>query len=378
MLPPPLKRSLLTLALAMSAGPVLAQAASSSAGASALASASAPATTQRTTVEQDNLWDIAGQLAPVLGATRQQVMVAVLRRNPEAFVKGNIHRLRRGVPLVLPGRAEVLSEDRALSVALVADHLKAMRGGQVLAPLPPVSAAAVPGTVPATPAVPPAVPAPASAPPPSAVPSAALPAKVPVPASAAVVAAPAPASAPVAAPASAVEQPVAPASANPPDTRPSDAAVDVPDAASGSSGAVPAVLPWLLGLGAVAGGVILWRRRRVGFLPDAPAQPDFSPTLSATRSGGPRVFDISNAAADVARSVETSRAATQLVRSAQSPADEVDVARIVEQAAIKLEIARASLDVGRTDAARALLQAVVREGSGRHAAEAAEILARLG
>lgn len=372
MLPPPLKRSLLTLALALSAGPVLAQAASSS------ASASAPVATQRTTVEQDNLWDIAGQLAPVLGATRQQVMVAVLRRNPEAFVKGNIHRLRRGVPLVLPGRAEVLSEDRALSVALVADHLKAMRGGQVLAPLPPVSAAAVPGTVPATPAVPPAVPAPASAPPPSAVPSAALPAKVPVPASAAVVAAPAPASAPVAAPASAVEQPVAPASANPPDTRPSDAAVDVPDAASGSSGAVPAVLPWLLGLGAVAGGVILWRRRRVGFLPDAPAQPDFSPTLSATRSGGPRVFDISNAAADVARSVETSRAATQLVRSAQSPADEVDVARIVEQAAIKLDIARASLEVGRPEAARALLQAVVREGSGRHAAEAAEILARLG
>lgn len=173
---------------------------------------------------------------------------------------------------------------------------------------------------------------------------------------------------------------MAPASANPPDTRPSDAAADVPDAASaaGGSGAVPAVLPWLLGLGAVAGGLILWRRRRAGFQPDAPAQPDFSPTLSATRSGGPRVFDISNAAAEVARSVETSRAATQLVRSEQSPVDEVDVARIVEQAAIKLEIARASLDVGRTDAARALLQAVVREGSGRHAAEAAEILARLG
>lgn len=372
MLPPPLKRSLLTLALAVSAGPVLAQAAPSSAGASA--SASAPATTQRTTVEQDNLWDIAGQLAPTLGATRQQVMVAVLRRNPDAFVKGNIHRLRRGVPLVLPGRAQVLAEDRALSVALVADHLKAMRGGQVLAPLPPVSAA-VSGTVPA----------PASAPPPPAAPSATLPAKVPAPASAASVVAPAPASAPasapVAAPASAVEQPVAPASANPPDTRPSGAAAaDVPDAASaaGGSGAVPAVLPWLLGLGAVAGGLILWRRRRAGFQPDAPAQPDFSPTLSATRSGSPRVFDISNAAAEVARSVETSRAATQLVRSEQSPADEVDVARIVEQAAIKLEIARASLDVGRTDAARALLQAVVREGSGRHAAEAAEILARLG
>ena len=41
-------------------------------------------------------------------------------------------------------------------------------------------------------------------------------------------------------------------------------------------------------------------------------------------------------------------------------------------------IARASLELGRMDAARALLQAVMREGSGRHAAEAAEILARMG
>jgi FimV-like protein len=319
--------------------------------------------TQRTTVEQDNLWDIAGQLAPALGATRQQVMVAVLRRNPDAFVKGNIHRLRRGVPLVLPERAEVLAEDRALSVALVADHLKAMRGSAVLAPLPLVSAAAV---VPA-PVAPASAPTPPAAP---STPSVAPPA--PVPASAVVVPVP-----PASAPASAAEPA---ASAIPPDTRPSDAPADAAGAASAAvgGGTVPGVLPWLLALGAVAGGVILWRRRRAGFQPDTPAQPDFSSTLSATRSGGPRVFDISNAAAEVARSVETSQAATQLVHSQSAPADEMDVAQIVEQAAIKLDIARASLEVGRPEAARALLQAVVREGSGRHAAEAAEILARLG
>ena len=122
MLPPPLKRHLLSLALALTVGPVLAQTAAAPAGAGTPAASSS-----RTTVEQDNLWDIAGQLAPVLGATRQQVMVAVLRRNPEAFVKGNIHRLRRGVPLVLPGRDEVLAEDRAGATTLVAEHLKAMR-----------------------------------------------------------------------------------------------------------------------------------------------------------------------------------------------------------------------------------------------------------
>jgi FimV-like protein len=335
MLPPPLKRHLLTLALALSAGPVLAQTAASG--------AATPASVQRTTVEQDNLWDIAGQLAPAVGATRQQVMVAVLRRNPGAFVKGNIHRLRRGVPLTLPSRDEVLAEDRAGAVVLVADHLKAMRSGTVLAPLaPPVEPSAPPASVP-TPA-----PAPASAPEP-----------IQVPASAAE---PVPVAAPVA------SAPVIPIE------RASDAASAT---VGGGTGSVSRVLPWLLVLGGVAGGVILWRRRRAGFQPDA-VQQDFTNTLSATRTGSPRVFDISNAAAEMARSVETSQLATQLVRSDAAIDDDVDVSRLAEQAAIKLEIARASLELGRTDDARALLLAVMREGSGRHAAEAAEILARMG
>jgi FimV-like protein len=360
MLPPPLKRHLLSLALALTVGPVLAQTAAAPAGAGAAAASSS-----RTTVEQDNLWDIAGQLAPVLGATRQQVMVAVLRRNPEAFVKGNIHRLRRGVPLVLPGRDEVLAEDRAGATTLVAEHLKAMRGGQVLASLPAL--ARVPSTTPVAP--------PASAPVP------ALPPKVDAPASVAappVVAkppepAPAPPPAPKPAPASAPVPAVEPVASVPADSA-SEAASAV---ATGGSSSVPRILPWLLVLGGLAGGVILWRRRRAGFQPDA-APPEFANSLSATRTGGPRVFDISNAAAEMARSVETSQVATQLVRSDTAMGDEVDVSRLTEQAALRLEIARASLEVGRPDDARALLQAVVREGSGRHAAEAAEILARMG
>jgi FimV-like protein len=137
------------------------------------------------------------------------------------------------------------------------------------------------------------------------------------------------------------------------------------------------MLPWLLVLGGVAGGVILWRRRRAGFQPDAAPQ-DFTNTLSATRTGGPRVFDISNAAAEMARSVEISQAASLLVRKEGEGDDAFDVGRLTEQAALKLEIARTSLEMGRTDHARILLQAVLREGSGRHAAEAAEILARMG
>lgn len=364
MLPPPLKRHLLSLALALTVGPVLAQTAVAPAGAGTPAAPSS-----RTTVEQDNLWDIAGQLAPALGATRQQVMVAVLRRNPDAFVKGNIHRLRRGVPLVLPGRDEVLAEDRVSATTLVADHLKAMRGGQVLAPLPalvraPSTAPVAPPASAPVPAPPPKVDTPASvAPPPVlAKPQAPEPAPAPPPA-------PAPKPIPAPAPVPAVE-PVASA--------PADSASDAASAvATGGSSSVPRILPWLLVLGGLAGGVILWRRRRAGFQPDV-APPEFTNSLSATRTGGPRVFDISNAAAEMARSVETSQVATQLVRSDTATGDEVDVSRLTEQAALKLEIARASLEVGRPDDARALLQAVVREGSGRHAAEAAEILARMG
>jgi FimV-like protein len=133
----------------------------------------------------------------------------------------------------------------------------------------------------------------------------------------------------------------------------------------------------LLVLGSVAGGVILWRRRRAGFQSDTAPQ-DFTNTLSATRSGGPRVFDISNAAAEMARSVETSQVATQLVRNDTATDSEVDVSRLMEQAGIKLEVARANLELGRVDDAKTLLQAVMREGSGRHAAEAAEMLARMG
>jgi FimV-like protein len=355
MLPPPLKRHLLCLALALSVGPLAAQtsAAAASAGAGL-----------RTTVEQDNLWDIAGQLAPVAGVTRQQFMVAVLRRNPDAFVKGNIHRLRKGIPLVLPSQDDVRSEDRAASVTLVADHLKAMKAGTVLAPLTPRAAAAAPVPAPAASAPPVALPpVPASAPTPE--PVKPEPVKPPPPAASAEVVVPVPPEpAPSAPDASASTVSIAPSS-------PVSLTVGGADSAT-------RFLPWLLVLGGVAGGVILWRRRRAGFQPDA-ASAEFSPSLSAARTSSPRVFDISNAAAEMARSVETSQVVTQLVRTDAPP--ETDGAApamdLAVQAGFKLDIARASLEIGRPEEARALLQAVLREGSGRQQAEAAEVLARM-
>jgi FimV-like protein len=366
MLPPPLKRHLLCLALALSVGPLAAQTSAVAAGASL-----------RTTVEQDNLWDIAGQLAPVAGVTRQQFMVAVLRRNPDAFVRGNIHRLRRGVALVLPSQADVQAEDRAASVALVADHLKAMKTATVLAPLTPRATVTAPPAVPApasAPAVAPPPPVPASAPAPAPAPAKPEPVKPPPPPASAEVVAPVSPPAPVAAP------PAPVVASAPPEPVPASSPV-APTATPTAGTPDPATrfLPWLLVLGGVAGGVILWRRRRAGFQPDAAAA-NVSPTLSAARTSSPRVFDISNAAAEMARSVETAQVVTQLVRTEVSPeATEGAPAAVdlVGQAGFKLDIARASLEVGRAEDARALLQAVLREGSGRQQAEAAEILARM-
>lgn len=362
---PPLKRRLLHAALGLA--PLVMPALASAQAAAPAAPASSAV---RTTVEQDTLWDIAGQAAPAAGVSRQQFMVAVLRRNPDAFVKGNIHRLRRGVPLVLPSAAELRAEDPARAIALVDEHLKAMRAGKVLEPLPPLSGVAVaPAPAPVTPAVP--------VPPPPPVASAPAPAPAPVEPLRRVETppVPAPASEPVAKPA---ETPAVPAV-----TPRSEA---VPPSAPVTNAPVPggtALWPYVLLLGAVAGGAILWRRRGRGGDTAAAASSEFA---ASTRLGRPtttpRVFDVSTAAADVARTVETSQIVTELVRSeepAPVAADEDDpVGQLVAQAGLKIDMARASLDVGRIEKARALLQAVMREGSGRQQAEASEILARMG
>ena len=52
----------------------------------------------------ETLWPIAKQLKP-RGITTRQMMMALLRANPEAFVDGNINNLRAGATLTIPLRA---------------------------------------------------------------------------------------------------------------------------------------------------------------------------------------------------------------------------------------------------------------------------------
>jgi FimV-like protein len=378
---PPLKRRLLHAALGLA--PLVVPAL---APAQATAPAAPASSTVRTTVEQDTLWDIAGQVAPAAGVSRQQFMVAVLRRNPDAFVKGNIHRLRRGVSLVLPSTAELRAEDPVRAIALVDDHLKAMRAGKVLEPLPPLSGVTA-APVPAVPVVPPPTPAPPPPPPPPPAPPPPV-ASAPAPAAPPAVVAPSPV--PASVPVQVAPKPVEPASvpAVTPSPRSEEAApstpVTAPAAEPAPGGGSTTLWPYVLLLGAVAGGAILWRRRgrRGGAGESSPSEFAASTTLGRPTTA-PRVFDVSTAAADVARTVETSSIVTELVRTDEpaAPVDVVEddpVGQLVAQAGLKIDMARASLDVGRIEKARLLLQAVMREGSGRQQAEASEILARMG
>lgn len=376
---PPLKRRLIHLALACAPLALLPVA---SAQPAAEPIVGETARLFRTTVAQDNLWDIAGKVARQAGVGRQQVMVAVLRRNPDAFVKGNIHRLRQGVPLVLPSLGELKAEDRAASVALVEAHLAALKSGAALPVLPaagaPVAAVVTPPPVTASAPAPVPASAPASVP---AAPVVQAPAPEPMPASA-----PASAAAGVPAEAPASSATLTPAS---PATRPA-ADVARPAAREGDEAAAPASalrwLPWLLGAGVLAGGVILWRRRPG--LQEA-ALPSASP-VETLRASAPRNFDVSTAAADMARTVEAAPLVTELVRPVAAEGEETSSSAPVPAAplagsidpelrgALRVEMARTCLEIGREAAARELLEVVLREDSGRHQAAAADMLARMG
>ena len=379
---PPLKRRLIHLALACAPLALLPVASAQPAAEPIVGETARPF---RTTVAQDNLWDIAGKVARQAGVGRQQVMVAVLRRNPDAFVKGNIHRLRQGVPLVLPSLGELKAEDRAASVALVGAHLAALKSGATLPALPaagaPVAAVVTPPPVVASTPAPAPASAPASMPAAPAAPVVQAPAPEPMPASAPASAA---AGVPAEAPASSVT--LAPAS---PATRPA-ADVARPAAREGDEAAAPASalrwLPWLLGAGVLAGGVILWRRRPG--LQEA-ALPSASP-VETLRASAPRNFDVSTAAADMARTVEAAPLVTELVRPVAAEGEETSSSASVPAAplagsidpelrgALRVEMARTCLEIGREAAARELLEVVLREDSGRHQAAAADMLARMG
>lgn len=343
------------------------------------------------TVHQDNLWNLAGRIGYATGSSRQQVMVAILRRNPDAFVQGNMHRLRSGVELQLPSAQEIAAESPPRSEALVSSQLQALESGGVTPRLPdrgaPSESVAAP--VASAPSTPTAKAAPAAAEAPTAPPAASLPAarpEVPVAsASAAAPSAPLPASrtSEAAAAASTAEGPSATkaASEHAATSPANDAARTTEPPPPPTDGVGPGVNQWLpVALLVLLGGGVWWawskRQRRAQF-EDAVISSFFDEN-GVRRPSRPKLVDVSQAAMEMARTVETLTAAGELVRSGQSVSAALPAADDPHhQAAIKLEIARASLEVNRLDAARAMLQAVQREGNSSQQLAASDLLARL-
>lgn len=64
----------------------------------------------------ETLWPIAKKLKPG-GITTQQMAMALLRANPEAFIDGNVNKLRAGATLTIPPRAFIEALDAAAAGA---------------------------------------------------------------------------------------------------------------------------------------------------------------------------------------------------------------------------------------------------------------------
>ncbi|MEQ5802453.1 FimV/HubP family polar landmark protein [Halomonas sp. H10-9-1] len=61
----------------------------------------------------DTLWGVAGRLRPDSGISMNQMMVALVAANPEAFPSGNINAMRAGVTLAVPERAAIATRSEA-------------------------------------------------------------------------------------------------------------------------------------------------------------------------------------------------------------------------------------------------------------------------
>lgn len=83
------------------------------------------------TDRDDTLWTIALKVRPDDDLSVQQTMLAIVERNPDAFIGGNVNLLKAGYELRLPSAAEIRSLDEDEAVARVAAQNEAWRSGDV-------------------------------------------------------------------------------------------------------------------------------------------------------------------------------------------------------------------------------------------------------
>ncbi|KJZ41673.1 FimV/HubP family polar landmark protein [Pseudomonas fluorescens] len=84
--------------------------------------------TQYTTAPRDTLWEIAAKTRA--GGSVQQTMLAIQALNPDAFIDGNINRLKAGQVLRLPDQAQSASLPQPKAIAEVSAQNTAWRQGR--------------------------------------------------------------------------------------------------------------------------------------------------------------------------------------------------------------------------------------------------------
>jgi pilus assembly protein FimV len=97
------------------------------------------------------LSQIAGSVARGQGINRNQAMIALLRANPDAFIRGNVNLLKQGAVLRSPAGDNAAPIDANEAAAIVREHAAQWRQSRAAIPQPASSGVAVsPGPGPAT------------------------------------------------------------------------------------------------------------------------------------------------------------------------------------------------------------------------------------
>lgn len=89
-----------------------------------------------TVASGETLWSIASRTRPDSGVSVNQMMLALLRANPDAFIGNNINRLRSGAVLRIPGRDDATAMAAAEAAAQVRDQTQTWRETTRTAPQP--------------------------------------------------------------------------------------------------------------------------------------------------------------------------------------------------------------------------------------------------
>jgi pilus assembly protein FimV len=99
----------------------------------------------------ETLWPIAKKLKPS-GITTRQMAMALLRANPQAFIDGNVNRLRAGARLTIPTRSFIEEMDAATAKRAFTEQVRRWRAPVATSPRaveqapPPVTQPPVPAT----------------------------------------------------------------------------------------------------------------------------------------------------------------------------------------------------------------------------------------